>query len=122
MTLRRLFDSEAETVTLPTFSGKEDVVSFIVSLDDYFEAEEVPDICRVAIARECLEQPIRLALDWLEAAIREQLGKNWSWTWTGFKFALMGIRGITPVFTSKSRDLGALLDQFEHKRAGKLHK
>lgn len=94
MTVRRLLNSEAESVILPTFSGREDVEYFIVSLDDYFEAEDVPDLCRVAIARECLGQPIRSVLDKLEEALRERLDRTWSWSWAGLKSALIGIKGM----------------------------
>lgn len=93
MAARRVFHSEAPTTTLPLFNGEGDVRSFIASLDHYFEAEDIPELCRIAIAQECIGESVRLTLNQLARSLGKIVKRPWAWTWAGMKLALLKIQG-----------------------------
>lgn len=93
MAVRRVFDTEARTTTLLLFNGEGDVRFFIASLDYHFESEDIPEPCRVAIAKECIGKAIRRTLRQLARLLGNVSKRPWVWTWAGLKFALLKIQG-----------------------------
>lgn len=93
MSSRRIFNSDVMTETLTGFQGRSSVRKFIASLDDYFEAGDIPDICRVEIARYCLGRDTQLALNRLSKVLEKHLKGPCVWTWTNLKLALIMIQG-----------------------------
>ena len=93
MAVHRVLNSEAPTTTLPVFNGEGDVGFFIASLDYYFSVEDIPELCRTAIAQECIGESICLVLNQLARRLGKVLKRPWIWTWASMKLALVKIQG-----------------------------